>query len=76
MPSSSGVVLVSCAASPTFTDQTRPDWWQHHQIDEVGIELGASPVEEHLETRIGSASAPISSTMRDGVKRIGDRDDT
>jgi hypothetical protein len=48
---------------------------EQREVDEVWIELRAPPGGDHVKRRFHAAAFPVSSTVRDGVERIGDRDD-
>src|SRR5512141_2685768 len=48
---------------------------KQREVDEVWIELRAAPGGDHVKRRLHAAALPVSSTVRDGVERIGNRDD-
>ena len=51
------------------------DGRKQREVDEVWIELRAAPGGDHVKRRFHAAALPVSSTVRDGVERIGNRDD-
>jgi len=48
---------------------------KQRQVDKVWIELRAASGGDHVKRRFHAAPFPVASTVRDGVERIGDRDD-
>ena len=48
---------------------------EQREVDKVWIELRAASGGDHVKRRFHSAPFPVPSTMRDGVERIGDRDE-
>jgi len=54
---------------------TRIDRGKEKEIDELGVELEAAPVDERPSRHRGGLSTAVRSPVRDRVEGVGDRDD-
>jgi hypothetical protein len=55
--------------------EPRRDRRQRQQIDEIRIELCAAAFHEHVERMTDAGATVIPAAVRDGIERVGDRDD-